>query len=249
MTLTEFIDTVPSFHTMSGVDRITHLGWFLHSALGRESFSATELRNCFKEIHVEAPDLSVYLRRMAEKKPPQLIKDKGGYRLEGRVRRSLEAKFGHHPAKRAVSRLLQDLPNRLGSVPERVFLQETIDCYRVNAYRATIVMAWNLAFNHLRSWILADVDRLAHFNAAVVTRYPKKAIPVEKLDDFQELTEAEVVEVCRTGRLLAKDVVEVLREKLKRRNSAAHPSIVSFTQAQADDAITDLVNNVILLLR
>jgi hypothetical protein len=38
-----------------------------------------------------------------------------------------------------------------------------------------------------------------------------------------------------------------LREKLKRRNAAAHPSLVVITQAQADDVVTDLVNNVLAL--
>jgi hypothetical protein len=60
--------------------------------------------------------------------------------------------------------------------------------------------------------------------------------------------ESEVIAVFRTGRLLSKNVVEILEAKLKRRNTVAHPSIIVVTQAQADDAITDLVNNVVLAL-
>jgi hypothetical protein len=37
--------------------------------------------------------------------------------------------------------------------------------------------------------------------------------------------------------------------KLERRNIAAHPSQVVIVQHQADDLITDLVNNVVLALR
>lgn len=44
------------------------------------------------------------------------------------------------------------------------------------------------------------------------------------------------------------NVVEILESKLKRRNSVAHPSTIVVTQAQADDVITDLVNNVVLTL-
>ena len=49
-------------------------------------------------------------------------------------------------------------------------------------------------------------------------------------------------------RLPGENVVEILEAKLKRRNTVAHPSTIVVTQAQADDAITDLVNNVVLAL-
>ena len=39
-----------------------------------------------------------------------------------------------------------------------------------------------------------------------------------------------------------------LSEKLGKRNMAAHPSLVVITQYQAEDVISDLVNNVILKL-
>jgi hypothetical protein len=42
---------------------------------------------------------------------------------------------------------------------------------------------------------------------------------------------------------------EVLREKLDRRNIAAHPSSVVVQQSQADEVIIDLVNNVVLRLK
>ncbi len=40
-----------------------------------------------------------------------------------------------------------------------------------------------------------------------------------------------------------------MENELKRRNSAAHPSAIVFGQYQAEDAITDLVNNVVLKLQ
>jgi hypothetical protein len=38
-------------------------------------------------------------------------------------------------------------------------------------------------------------------------------------------------------------------DELRKRNRAAHPSGVTFTQHQADDSISELVNNVMLVLR
>jgi hypothetical protein len=110
-------------------------------------------------------------------------------------------------------------------------------------------MAWNLAFHHLLRWILADGSRLVNFNAALAAKFPKKApASVCRMEDFEELKEAEIIEICRTAKLCSKNIIEILREKLKRRNIAAHPSQVVLTQHQADDAISDLVNNVMLSL-
>jgi hypothetical protein len=145
--------------------------------------------------------------------------------------------------------LLTDLPNKLPNISEKVFLAEALNCYRVQAFRATIVMAWNLAFDHLLNWILADAQRILLFNQTAKVRYPKKDLSlISDFDGFSELKEAEIIEVCRSANILSKNVVEVLREKLKRRNMAAHPSQLIFTQSQADDVITDLVNNVMLPL-
>ncbi len=82
----------------------------------------------------------------------------------------------------------------------------------------------------------------------MMTRFPKKSISVVSAADFEELKEAEVLDVCRTARLYSKNISDILKEKLGRRNLAAHPSKISITQHQADDIISDLVNNVLLRL-
>jgi hypothetical protein len=66
----DFIQDVPNFHSMSGVDRILLVGWYLHTYRKRELFDNEAIRECFRQIHVEPPDVSVYLPRMAAKKPP-----------------------------------------------------------------------------------------------------------------------------------------------------------------------------------
>jgi len=127
-------------------------------------------------------------------------------------------------------------------------LQEALACYRVGAFRASIVMTWNLAYDHLRRWIMSDSNRLAALNAAILVRYPKKALTIALADDFDDLKESEILEACRTAKLLSKNVFDILKEKLGRRNKAAHPSSIVVSQHQADDTITDLVNNVLLVL-
>jgi hypothetical protein len=74
----------------------------------------------------------------------------------------------------AVSKLLTDLVGKVPDLAEQSFLAEAIKCYRVEAYRACIVMVWNVTYNHLLNWILNDAGRLASFNAYIVKRNSKK---------------------------------------------------------------------------
>jgi hypothetical protein len=148
-----------------------------------------------------------------------------------------------------VSKLLSDLPQNIPDVAEKTFLVEAMKCYRVEAYRACIVMTWNLAFDHLLRWIFKDAKRLADFNATISKRYPKKApLNIVTRDQFEELKESEIIEICNTGSLMSGNVINILREKLTKRNIAAHPSSVTVVRSQADDVVTDLINNVVVAL-
>ena len=92
-----------------------------------------------------------------------------------------------------------------------------------------------------------DTGRLGNFNATIIKRNSKKAgLVITKYDDFEDLKEREVIDICSTAGLYNSSVYKILVGKLDRRNIAAHPSAVVMVQSQADDTITDLVNNVIL---
>jgi len=118
----------------------------------------------------------------------------------------------------------------------------------VKAFRASIVMTWNLAFDHLRHWLLAEGDRRQTFNARIPVRCPKDRTQIVAFGDFENVKESEVIEVVSSAGLVAAGTVKILQKELTRRNTAAHPSSVVITQYQAEDSITDLVNNVVLKL-
>lgn len=244
----DFAESVSGFYSKSAVDQLLMLGWYSEAVDGKPAFTSSSMRTAFQQVGVDPPNVAQYLSRLAKKKPPQIVKVSGGYKLAGTVRRLYDTKIGSNPSVVAVSKLLSDLPSKVPSTAERDFLKEALNCYKVKAYRAAIVMVWNLAYDHLMEWLLDDQTRLDKFNAAVPKRFPKKQATINARDDFEEFKESEVIAVCRTARLLGKNVVEILESKLKRRNTVAHPSSVVVTQAQADDAITDLVNNVVLSL-
>jgi hypothetical protein len=98
--------------------------------------------------------------------------------------------------------------------------------------------------------LLKDQTRLDKFNAAISRRYQNlKTLQISKYDDFGDnLQERQVLEISNTADLYNSGIFKVLKDKLDRRNNAAHPSNVVFVQSQADDMITDLVHNVVLAL-
>jgi hypothetical protein len=64
----------------------------------------------------------------------------------------------------------------------------------------------------------------------------------------ENIKEFDVIESCGTARLISSNLVRILKEKLSRRNMAAHPSSVVVLEPQANDTITDLVKNVVLAI-
>lgn len=249
MQLQELVDQIAGFDTAAPKEKIKLFAWWLHAHGGRELFGPADVRGCFSAVHMdEPPALATYLSRLAEAK--DLLTEKGKYKLARAVRTDLDKKYGVHPSIQAVSKLLTDLPNKVPDLAEKVFLSEAIDCYRVRAYRACIVMTWNLTFDHLLNWILKDPTRLAGFNAAIPRKYPKRAgVIIRGYDDFaDEFKEFEIIEVCNTAQTVNGNIVKILKEKLVKRNLAAHPSSILVLQPQADDVVTDLVNNVVLTL-
>ena len=248
MELSELVEQVEGFDDLPLRDKIRLFAWHLHTNKGRELFGNSGIRGCFDELHLRDPNVAKYLPRYAELKPPDLVKVKGGYKLARTVRTSLDAKYGAHHSVVKVSKLLADLPGKVPDLAEKNFLTEAIKCYRIEAYRTCIVMTWNLAYSHLLHWVLADPTRLAVFNASIAKRNSRKAgLVIAKYDDFEDLKEREVIDICNAANLFNSSVYKILVGKLDRRNIAAHPSSVVVVQSQADDAITDLVNNVLTL--
>jgi hypothetical protein len=249
MKIEEFAQIVPGLAGKSHVDKLQHFAWFLVTYDARDRFWAADMRRCYDQLHYAAPvNISAMLQKMAAKKRPDLLKDARGYRLEGRIRELLDGRFSGGTQNAAVEAMLQSLPGKISNEAERLFLSEALTCFRNKAFRATIVMTWNLAYDHLLNWVLAK--HMAAFNGAIAKRYPKRAgVTVRNKDDFMdEFKESEVIELCGTAGILSDNMKKILHEELAKRNMAAHPSLVVITVYQAQDAISDLVNNVVLKL-
>jgi hypothetical protein len=166
--------------------------------------------------------------------------------LERRVVSEHESRYGQRASTTHVHKLLAELPSQVPDLAERAYLDETLICFQHQAFRAAVVMSWNLTFDHLCHFILRK--HLSAFNTQLPRRFPKETLSITKRDDFNELKESQVLEVCRSARLVPDGLSKILKEKLDRRNMAAHPSGVPINNITAEEIIRDLIENVVLRL-
>lgn len=250
MELESIVKTVSAFHHWSHTEKIKFFGWFIHDNRNKTHFEAKDIAACFDLLSLAKPSsIHPLLVALTKKKPPELLKSNQGYRLESRVRTEFDKKYGQRESTVHVDKLLTELPNQVQLPGERGYLEEALICFRHGAFRAAIVMSWNLAFDHLCQFVLGDSSRLAAFNTQLPKTYPKAGFPsVGQRDDFTELKESQVIQVCRTANIINTNVNKILKEKLDRRNIAAHPSTTGTSQVTAEEFIRDLIENVVLKL-
>jgi hypothetical protein len=247
VTLTELVDAIDKFSDWSFADKIRLFVWFAHAYRKLEVVTTAHVKRSFEELHLDPPaSISSFVNSMVNKNLPDLLRVGDAFKLHKRVRDEFDKRYGMREASVVVHQLLADLPTKVPNLKEREFLEETLRCFKHRAFRASVVMAWNLAYDHLCHWVLAK--HLAPFNAQIPVRYQKKTgIVIAKRDDFAELKESEVLEVCNSAGLTA-NAHKVLTEKLTKRNLAAHPSGIEVNQLTAEEYINDLVLNVVLKL-
>jgi hypothetical protein len=250
MNLNELVSGIADFDRWKHPDKIKLFAWFIHCELNQDRFTAADIGRCYKEIHSPQPSsIHPFLTDLEGRKPKQLLRDKRGFFLERTIREALHSKHGQRPVAIRIEKLLMELPAEVPDLAERDFLDEALKCYRVGAFRAAIVMCWNLAYDHLLTYIIKN--KLTEFNAQWPVSFQKRNAQarVQKItirDEFSELKESELLTVCKSAAIISPDVYKIMDEKLDKRNSAAHPSGVTIGQLQAENFIDELAQNVVL---
>ena len=244
--LQDFVGRIPNFASKSHSDKIQLFGWYLHEVEGKERFSPLDLGQCYDETHSSKPaNIHALLTALCDRKPARLLKDTKGYRLAIATRDDLKRTLGVRSSSATTTALLASLIPRVNDPVQRVFLEEALICFNNGAYRAAVVMAWNLAYAHLCDRVLAIPTYANDFNTQKVKAFSKRP-NVTKRADFEDYKESEVIEICRGARIVDTSVHKILNEKLGKRNTAAHPSSVVVTAVTAEEVIVDLVENVVL---
>lgn len=248
MTLEELAARISGLAALKHSEKIKLFSWWLHTQRNMTHLRALDVKRCYSDL-VLAPPVNLNQQMDDLVRQRIMLKDGNGYRLERSVSEELAGEYGKRPAAIHVEKLLANLPSTLPTLKEQEYLEETIKCLRAGAFRATVVMAWNLAYDHLCYWILFDTTRLSDFNARSPVRFPRIGYPpVTKREDFFDMKESHVIEIASSAGLISPNIFKVLKEKLDRRNMAAHPTDVSTLQQTAEEIVRDLVENVVLKL-
>jgi hypothetical protein len=242
--LASFVEDIPNFHQKSDAEKIEVFGWYLHEIKQQERFGVADLHGCFDAVHITRPaNTSNVLARLSSRKPARVLKDSQGYRLAAPARTDLGQKFSVRTTTVRTTALLDGLVTRVTDDAQKTFLVETLTCFKNKAYRAAIVMAWNLAFSDVMDRILKS--HLVEFNTQRAKAFPKTG-EVKNRSDFEEFKESTIIEIARGAGILSPSSARILKEKLDKRNTAAHPSVVVVRDVTAEEVIHDLVENIIL---
>jgi hypothetical protein len=246
-TLTDGID---GFSGWIHAEKIRFFAWFQHAIKGKTRFTTQDISACYDALSYDKPNISQFLSDMEKRKPKVLLRNGDGYALEGSVRAAYD-KYSTHGITLNIRQQVKDLMNQVPDIAEKDFMKEAEICLRHDAGRATIIMVWCVGFYHLCQFILKH--HLATFNAAFPKHYPglykdAKVKVMTNYDDFSSLKEFVVIDICKRENIINQNIADLLFEKLKKRNAAAHPSTVHIGQLQAENFIDELVKNVILAL-
>jgi hypothetical protein len=227
-------------------DLVSFFVYHITIELGEVCATALAVRQCYEACDLIPPSwLASHLSDGVSSR--FFIKKDKGYRLEDSAREKIAASLDHNSAMIETNASLIALEAQIPVGAKRDFLHETINCYGVKAFRATVVMCWNLTIHHLQDHILCDPSRMGAFNAVLAkstdTRVKIKA--VNKPDDFTEIPESKFLLFCREAKLITTSVYNKLDKALHDRNAAAHPSGVKVTPKAAEALIEDLIENVV----
>lgn len=244
----DYVKSIPGFSNNTTTNKVKYFSWYLAKVCGKEEFTGTDILNCFQQAKFPKPEtVSPYLKSLANRLDPFLIKSGRKYSLSHTAEEEYERSYGQREETIAVQALLSELPQRLSLDSERQYLEEALKCFRSGAFRATVVMTWNLTFDHLCNVILSKHE--SAFNTQLPKTYPKSDIKeIKHRDDFEGLKEHQVLQVAKSCRAITGSVHKILDEKLKRRNVAAHPSGIAINQHTAEEFVLDLIENVVLKL-
>ena len=104
------------------------------------------------------------------------------------------------PKKIKISERLSELLAGVSDRREHHFMKEATDCYRVRAFRATIIMVWIMVMHRLHRFVFES--KLHEFNAALARNLDRKLKKVASAEDFSEISESKFIELLRAADLI-----------------------------------------------
>lgn len=244
MSADRFYNSVPvQFH---GNDRIAirYFLYYLVEEMGQAAATASQVDQCFRDCDMAPPNRTAQILNEGLSGPrPYFVKVPGGYRLERFCKEEIGKSLGARKEVVQTSAELRDLEKLFPAGATKDYLDEVIVCFEAGANRAAVIMVWILTMDHFLSYVFTK--KLADFNGALAANPDKKVKVIKVREDFQDLNEDKIIELCRAAKIITNDVQKILKDGLGARNTAAHPSNVKVARSKAISVIEDLVTNVI----
>jgi hypothetical protein len=222
-----------------------YFSYFLQVELSRDSVTVAEIKKCFEFCDLQVPVwVAQHLSNNSKGKKSKYVKAKVGYRLHASEREKIASELGSKPEIIQVSTPLRKMYEELNEGARKEFLRESLDSYTHGNNRSAVVMFWLFLMDHLYELVLTK--HLAAFNTVLATNTDRrvKVDVVSKRDDFGDIPEGKFVEFLRSAGIVSNDVRKILDQKLGTRNTAAHPSTVTFKASKAAEFLEDLIENV-----
>jgi hypothetical protein len=241
--LSDVLDRKPEFSKLSQIDQVKYMAYFFIKIKKDPIFTPKNIKDFFDLASLPHPS-NIHACFNELRKRDILIQNKNGYKLHRDIKRKLKEEFSTSKQDKKVSKTLRAHLKKVIEPNQRLYLKEAIDCYEIEAYRASVIMTWILTLDHLHNYIFSQ--KLKEFNQALSKRKGIKINKIRTSDDFCELKESDFIEICRSAKIITPDVRKILDEKLGFRNSCAHPSGIKIKEAKATSFIEDLLDNVIL---
>lgn len=247
MELSDFLAHNPSFAAERATDQVLAIAWFWYRHANKTTFTYAEMTNCFTSIALMPTLVTAAFTELNQGDRRKLVSPQlNVHQVATYALQDLDKKFAHcmeHHQTVEIKKLLTDLLATITDTDQRQYLDETILCLKHTAFRAATIMAWNLGYDHLCRYILADQARRAEFNKHAVKHAAKSK--VTELIDFAASKESLVLQWSRSADIIEKHPYQLLQHALDRRNMAAHPSNISPSLSNVESIIDDIVRQVI----
>lgn len=135
---------------------------------------------------------------------------------------------------------VSELNNLLASLKDpivKAFVQESVNCLRIGALKAAIVLLWAGAVRTIQERTFAR--GIAQVNAEMQKHDPK-ARTIKKVEDFQYIREEALLLVAEGVGVLDKTTRGILHTSLQTRNGCGHPNNYNPGPAKAKSFIEDV---------
>lgn len=244
MDLSEFVKSIDKFSKLTVSEKMLVVGFYFHVVKMMDRFVASDINAAFDMLHLAKPtNAGSQLSAMTNGNVKKVLGTSKGFKLSSSSRQTVAAWLPTIVEPRQILIELKQLEANITNLQQRTFLHEANVCFANQAYRAAIVMGWNLAYHHVCTFIFDS--HLSAFNARLPIQF-KNEKPIVKFSDFEAVKESIVIEVAKGAAVISHSTAKTLKAKLDVRNSAAHPSALVVLPVTAEEVISDLVQNILL---